>query len=91
MQVNLTHDFRNIRKPQVAFLSAVLLFMSIFLSWIKQQDLSVIILFKKALHSEPQHDLWLEYAGEVGESHSQNVKFMGGRARENELGSFLKS
>ena len=49
--------FRNIRKPQVAFLSAVLLFMSIFLSWIKQQDLSVIILFKKALHSEPQHDL----------------------------------
>ena len=57
VQVNLTHDFRNIRKPQVAFLSAVLLFMSIFLSWIKQQDLSVIILFKKALHSEPQHDL----------------------------------
>ena len=57
VQVNLTHDFRNIRKPQVAFLFAVLLFMSIFLSWIKQQDLSVIILFKKALHSEPQHDL----------------------------------
>ena len=57
VQVNLTHDFRNIRKPQVAFLSAVLLFMSIFLSWIKQQDLSVIILFKKVLHSEPQHDL----------------------------------
>ena len=43
--------------PQVAFLFAVLLFMSIFLSWIKQQDLAVIILFKKLLHSEPQHDL----------------------------------
>ena len=39
------------------FLFAVLLFMSIFLSWIKQQDLSVIILFKKLLHSEPQRDL----------------------------------
>ena len=50
-------DFRNIRKPQVAFLLAVLLFTSIFLSWIKQQDLAVIILFKKLLHSEPQRDL----------------------------------
>ena len=33
------------------------LFMSIFLPWVKQQDLSVIILFEKVLHSEPQHDL----------------------------------
>ena len=81
MQVNLTHDFRNIRKPQVAFLFAVLLFVSILLSWIKQQDLAVTILFKKLLHSEPQHNLWLEYAVEGGGSHSQNVKFMGGQGR----------
>ena len=37
---------RNIGKSQVAFLFAVLLFMSIFLSWIKQQDLAVVILYK---------------------------------------------
>ena len=33
-----------IRKPQVAFLFAVLLFMCICLSWIKQQDLAVVVL-----------------------------------------------
>ena len=39
---------RNNEKPQtVAFLFAVLLFMSIFLSWIKQQDLAVVIWYKK--------------------------------------------
>ena len=46
---------RNIRKTQVAFLSAVLLFMSIFLSWIEQQDLAVVIYIKISysyLHSE---------------------------------------
>ena len=37
---------RNIGKPQVAFLFAVLLLMSTFLSWIKQQDLAVVILYK---------------------------------------------
>ena len=37
---------RIIGKPQVSFLFAVLLFMSIFLSWIKQQDLAVAILYK---------------------------------------------
>ena len=37
---------RIIGKPQVSFLLAVLLFMSIFLSWIKQQDLAVVILYK---------------------------------------------
>ena len=57
VNTDLTHDFQNIGKPQVAFLFAVLLFMSIFLSWLKQQDLSVIIFLKKVLHSEPQHDL----------------------------------
>ena len=35
---------------QIAFLFAVLLFMSIFLSWIKQQDLAVVILYKKFQH-----------------------------------------
>ena len=40
---------RNIGKPHVAFLFAILLFMSIFLSWIKQQDLSVVILYKKVI------------------------------------------
>ena len=48
---------QNIGKTQVAFLFAVLLFMSIFLSWawIKQQDLAVIIYIKSIysyLHSE---------------------------------------
>ena len=36
-------------KPQVAFVFAVLLFMSIFLSWMKQQDLAVVILYTKAI------------------------------------------
>ena len=36
----------NIGKLQVALLFAVLLLMSIFLSWIKQQDLAVVILYK---------------------------------------------
>ena len=40
---------RNIGKPQVAFVFAVLLFMSIFLSWMKQQDLAVVILYTKAI------------------------------------------
>ena len=38
---------RKIGKTEVAFLFAVLSFMSIFLSWIKQQDLAVVILYKK--------------------------------------------
>ena len=37
---------RNIGKPHVAFLFAIL---SIFLSWIKQQDLAVVILYKKVI------------------------------------------
>ena len=37
---------RNIGKLQVAFLFAVLLLMSTFLSWIKQQNLVVLILYK---------------------------------------------
>ena len=46
MRPSLKKDGRNIGKPQVAFLFAVLLFMSIFLSWVKQQDLAVVILYK---------------------------------------------
>ena len=37
---------RNIGKLQVAFLFAVLLLTSTFLSWIKQQDLAFIILYE---------------------------------------------
>ena len=40
----------NIGKPQVAFLFVVLLVMSIFLSWIKQQNLAVVIINKKFRH-----------------------------------------
>ena len=46
---------RNIGETQVAFLFAVLLFISIFLSWLKQQDLAVVIYIKSIysyLHSE---------------------------------------
>ena len=35
----------NIGKPQVAFLFDVLILTFIFLSWIKQQDLAVVILY----------------------------------------------
>ena len=45
---------QNIGKPQVAFLFAVFfLLMSIFLSWIEQQDLAVVILYKKFPSLEP--------------------------------------
>ena len=37
----------NIGKPQVAFLFAVLLFMCIFLSWTKKQEVAVVILYKR--------------------------------------------
>ena len=42
---------QNIGKPQVAFLFAVFLYIS--LSWIKQQDLAVVILYKTFLTLEP--------------------------------------
>ena len=45
---------QNIGKPQVAFLFAVFfLLMSIFLSWIEQQDLALVILYKKFPSLEP--------------------------------------
>ena len=36
---------QNIGKPQVAFVFAVFLLMSIFLSWIEQEDLALVILY----------------------------------------------
>ena len=45
---------QNIGKPQVAFLFAVFfLLLSMFLSWIKQQDLAVVILYKTFPSLEP--------------------------------------
>ena len=49
---------QNIGKPQVAFVFAVFLLMSIFLSWIEQEDLALVILYKKFPSLEP---LFREY------------------------------
>ena len=41
------------REPQVAFLFVVLSLMSIFMSWIKQQDLAVVICTSRHRVREP--------------------------------------